>query len=115
MYNQYIDHFYDLRLSGEPYMKYSINISERNLELDFCLSFTEFKNILTKELFDLDTEDLIKYGKDMYIFTIFNIYFFNSISSKVKGYDIDLDGNELKEVEHLCLRPSSKALVNVIK
>ena len=65
-----------------------------------------FNNILIKELFDLDTEDLIKYGKDMYIFTLFNIYLFNSTSSKVNGYDIDLDENELK-VEHLLMVQSS--------
>ena len=33
MYSQYTNHFMNLRLSGEPYKKYSIKISERNLEL----------------------------------------------------------------------------------
>lgn len=104
MYTQYVDYFKNLSITGEPYKKYTINVKDRNLELDFFLSFTDFKNILIKELFDLDTGDLIKYGKDMYIFTLFNIYLFNSISNKVKDYNNNLE-----------LKVDSKALVNVIK
>lgn len=105
MYTQYINHFKNLSITGESYKKYAITILDKKLEFDFFLSFTDFKNILIKELFDLDTGDLIKYGKDMYIFTLFNIYLFNSINSKVKDYN------------NLCneLRVDSKALVNVIK
>lgn len=42
-------------------------------KLDF-LSFTEFKNKTIKEFFDLDTNDLIELGRDLYLFTIFNYY-----------------------------------------
>lgn len=107
MYTQYVEHFKNLSITGEAYKKYTIRVKDRNLELDFFLSFTDFKNLLTKELFDLDTGDLIKYGKDMYIFTLFNIYLFNSNSKKIKEYNDNLLNIEMK-VECKCL-------VNVIK
>lgn len=103
MYTQYINHFKNLSITGESYKKYTITVLDKKLELDFFLSFTDFKNILIKELFDLDTGDLIKYGKDMYLFTLFNIFVYNSINNKIKDYN----SKELKV--------KSKALVNVIK
>lgn len=74
MYTKYTEHFYNFKITGLQYKKYNINILDKNLQLDYFQSFTEFKNTLIKELFDLDTGDLIEYGYDMYIFTIFNIY-----------------------------------------
>lgn len=61
------------------YKNYKISIFDRNIELDYFLSFTEFKNTLSKELYVLDISDFIKYGHDLYIFTIYNLYLFNSI------------------------------------
>lgn len=107
MYTQYVDNFNNLSIVGEPYKKYNISILISKLELDLFLSFIDFKYILIKELFDLDTGDLIKYGKDMYKFTLFNIYLFNSISNQVKDYNYNLCNMELKV--------DSKALVNIIK
>ena len=52
-------------------------ILNNTIELEYLLSFTEFKNILSKILFDLDTPYIIEYGRDMYLFTIYNIYLFN--------------------------------------
>lgn len=49
------------------------------------LSFVEFKKELIKtKLYDLDTQDLIEYGRDMYLFTIFNEYLSKSVELKLK-------------------------------
>lgn len=98
MYTQYVKHFENLSITGECYTKYNIKLGDKNLDLDFFLSFTEFKNYLTYRIFDLDTEDLINYGKDMYVFTLFNIYLFKS---SVKNFNKTQD--------------SSKALINNMK
>jgi len=74
LYTQYTEHFYNLKVTGFEYKKYNIKILDKNLVLDYFLSFTEFKDILIKELFDLDTGDIMEYGYDMYIFTIYNVY-----------------------------------------
>ena len=58
---------------------------DKNLELYYYISFTEFKNILIKELFGLDTEDHIEYGYDIYIFTIFKIYLYNTMKYNVNS------------------------------
>lgn len=78
MYTQCVKHIENLSITGESYTKYNLKIRDKNLDLDLFLSFTEFNNYLTYQIFDLDTEDIINYGKDMYIFTLFNIYLFNS-------------------------------------
>ena len=75
MYIKYTEHFYNFKVTGLQYKKYNISILDKNFQLH--ISFTEFKIILTKKLFNLDTEDLIEYGYDIYIFTIFNIYLCN--------------------------------------
>lgn len=77
MYTQYINYFSYLAVKGELYKKYTVTILDRNFELDFFLSFTEFKNTIIKEFYDLDTGDIIEYGRDMYRFTIFNLYLYN--------------------------------------
>lgn len=48
LYTQYTEHFYNLKVTGFEYKKYNIKILDKNLELDYFLSFTEFKNILIK-------------------------------------------------------------------
>ena len=43
MYTQYINYFSSLAVKGESYKRYKVNILDRKFELDFFLSFTEFK------------------------------------------------------------------------
>lgn len=107
MYTEYIDHFKNLGITGEAYNKYNISILDRRLELDLLLSFTEFKNKLIKELFGLDTGDLIEYVYNIYKFTLFNIYLFNSISNKIKDCDLKSSNTKFKS--------ESKAIVNIFK
>ena len=57
--------------------KWIFHFLNNTVELEYLLSFTEFKNILDKKLFYLDTPDIIEYGRDMYLFTMYNIYLFN--------------------------------------
>ena len=53
------------------------------------LSYVEFKNkLILDEQYYLDTTDLVEYGRDMYLFTIFNTYLFKS--SQHKSNKIDL-------------------------
>jgi len=51
------------------------------VELDYFLSFVEFKNILIKETYDLDAEDFVKYGKDMYLFFLYYMIIFKNFNS----------------------------------
>jgi len=85
MYTLYDEHFKNLSKNGLVYSKFKVYIGScKNqlhivAEFDYFLSFTEFKNLLMKEVGFMDTEDVIKYGKDMYLFTIYNIYLYNYI------------------------------------
>lgn len=79
MYDKYALYLIDLSEKGLQYKKYKICLFHRNIELDYFLSFTEFKNTISNELYVLDTSDLIKYEHDMYIFTLYNLYLYNYI------------------------------------
>ena len=105
MYTQYTEHFYNLKDTGFQYKKYNIKILGKNLELDYFLSFTEFKKILIKELFDLDTDDIIQYGYDIYIFTIFNVYLWNSIKYEITSRDFTCFRNTVV----------NRSLINIIQ
>lgn len=48
LYTQYTEHFYNLKVTGFESKKYNLIILDKNLEQDYFLSFTEFKNNLIK-------------------------------------------------------------------
>lgn len=69
------------------YDNYNNLILLNSTKTDF-LSFTEFKNKTIKEFFDLDTDDLIELGRDLYLFTIFNYYLCEN-SSNFSSYNLN--------------------------
>jgi hypothetical protein len=82
MYTLYTDHFRSLSVTGHPYTKFKITIENKVIELDYYLSFTEFKNILIREVGWMDTGDIIKYGHDLYLFILYNIFIYNITDSE---------------------------------
>lgn len=79
MYTLYTAHFKSSSVTGLHYTKFIINIEPgKCIELDYFLSFTEFKNILINAVCYMDTCDIIKYGQDIYIFTLYNIFLSNN-------------------------------------
>ena len=77
LYTQYTESFSTLDVKGITYKKSKITILDRKLELGLYLSYPEFKKIIKNKFGQLDIDDIIAYGCDMYIFTIFNIYLYN--------------------------------------
>jgi hypothetical protein len=92
MYTLYDEHFENLSKNGLVYSKFKVYIdsckNSKIIEFDYYLSFTEFKNLLMKGIGFIDTEDVIKYGQDMYLFTIYNLYLYNYI--RFEKYDLKI-------------------------
>ena len=84
LYDQYTLHFIEIANLGYEYTKFKIGdyVPElQEMKLDYFLSFVEFKNILIKESSDLDVEDYVKYGKDMYNFFSFYRFIFKNFNT----------------------------------
>jgi hypothetical protein len=77
LFELYTLHFIEIAINNYEYKKFKIILPHKTLELDYYLSYTEFKNLIITEMGEFLVEDYIEYGKDLYNFIIYYIFIYN--------------------------------------